>query len=316
MAYTFTAGDDVFSDMYMHHYAAALDEHHHGPDSTNCSDCSSCYTLDNSCASFTSTPVDDSTVFFDYPSPLDTHTTQFCDPKALLLPSDEDSSFFATAVHNEYVVGHHALLMPDFSTVPEQEYTLVSATALPTPTPSPQPLKRARSFDSESEAEADDEEPELPEFKRQRIDVQVEVETKVEHKDEPAAVESDAAASPAAAPLPSLPPTTTTTTTTQRRGRKPKPFDPLDHTKQFVCTHCQRRFRRQEHLKRHVRSLHTGEKPFKCGDCGKTFSRSDNLAQHGRTHAKWGGAAVAAAAATTTSVAGVSEEGKKRRASN
>lgn len=67
-----------------------------------------------------------------------------------------------------------------------------------------------------------------------------------------------------------------------RRGRKQSLTD--DPSKTFVCTLCSRRFRRQEHLKRHYRSLHTGDKPFECGDCGKKFSRSDNLAQHARTH--------------------------------
>ena len=67
-----------------------------------------------------------------------------------------------------------------------------------------------------------------------------------------------------------------------RRGRKQSFSN--DPTKQFVCRICDRRFRRQEHLKRHHRSLHTRDKPFKCDECGKTFSRSDNLAQHHRTH--------------------------------
>lgn len=67
-----------------------------------------------------------------------------------------------------------------------------------------------------------------------------------------------------------------------RRGRKQSlTEDPL---KTFVCTLCSRRFRRQEHLKRHYRSLHTHEKPFECVDCGKKFSRSDNLTQHQKTH--------------------------------
>ncbi|ODV74694.1 uncharacterized protein CYBJADRAFT_136505 [Cyberlindnera jadinii NRRL Y-1542] len=57
-----------------------------------------------------------------------------------------------------------------------------------------------------------------------------------------------------------------------------------DPAKQFVCSYCMRRFKRQEHLKRHVRSLHTNEKPFDCTLCGKKFSRSDNLAQHIKTH--------------------------------
>lgn len=73
-----------------------------------------------------------------------------------------------------------------------------------------------------------------------------------------------------------------------RRGRKQSLTE--DPSKTFVCTLCSRRFRRQEHLKRHYRSLHTEDKPFECHECGKKFSRSDNLAQHARTHA--GGAIV------------------------
>ncbi|KAL2269790.1 hypothetical protein VTJ83DRAFT_1974 [Remersonia thermophila] len=69
---------------------------------------------------------------------------------------------------------------------------------------------------------------------------------------------------------------------TSRRGRKQSLTE--DPSKTFVCDLCNRRFRRQEHLKRHYRSLHTQEKPFECNECGKKFSRSDNLAQHARTH--------------------------------
>jgi hypothetical protein len=85
--------------------------------------------------------------------------------------------------------------------------------------------------------------------------------------------------SEATAPPPTLP--------VNRRGRKQSLTD--DPSKTFVCTLCARRFRRQEHLKRHYRSLHTQDKPFECTECGKKFSRSDNLAQHARTH---GGGAI------------------------
>ena len=67
-----------------------------------------------------------------------------------------------------------------------------------------------------------------------------------------------------------------------RRGRKQSLTE--DPSKTFICDRCNRRFRRQEHLKRHYRSLHTEDKPFECHDCGKKFSRSDNLSQHARTH--------------------------------
>ncbi|KAI8369738.1 hypothetical protein BD560DRAFT_447164 [Blakeslea trispora] len=57
--------------------------------------------------------------------------------------------------------------------------------------------------------------------------------------------------------------------------------------KSHICpvTQCQRRFKRLEHLKRHMR-IHTLERPFGCSfpNCHKTFSRSDNLSQHMKTH--------------------------------
>jgi C2H2 transcription facotor len=81
------------------------------------------------------------------------------------------------------------------------------------------------------------------------------------------------ATGPASTPLPAP---------ANRRGRKQSLTE--DPSKTFVCELCNRRFRRQEHLKRHYRSLHTQDKPFECNECGKKFSRSDNLAQHARTH--------------------------------
>lgn len=69
------------------------------------------------------------------------------------------------------------------------------------------------------------------------------------------------------------------------RGRKEdKAADLVDLSKIFVCTYCLRRFKRQEHLKRHFRSLHTAEKPYECPKCLKKFSRTDNLNQHLKVH--------------------------------
>ncbi|KAF9091443.1 hypothetical protein BGX29_010951 [Mortierella sp. GBA35] len=59
-------------------------------------------------------------------------------------------------------------------------------------------------------------------------------------------------------------------------------------TRVFTCMvdNCGKQFKRSEHLKRHVRSVHTLEKPFGCPyeNCPKRFSRSDNLNQHVRIH--------------------------------
>lgn len=69
-----------------------------------------------------------------------------------------------------------------------------------------------------------------------------------------------------------------------RGRREDKQADLVDETKIYICGYCSRRFKRQEHLKRHFRSLHTAEKPYDCPKCQKKFSRTDNLNQHLKVH--------------------------------
>ncbi|KAI9247709.1 hypothetical protein BDA99DRAFT_471098, partial [Phascolomyces articulosus] len=107
----------------------------------------------------------------------------------------------------------------------------------------------------------------------------------------------------------SSPPTTTNTTTTsttgntrrnsnatgtkgvktpRSRGRRVSNVPSNNGARMFTCKAegCGKVFKRSEHLKRHIRSIHTLEKPFECPyqSCNKRFSRSDNLNQHIRIH--------------------------------
>ncbi|KAG0167123.1 hypothetical protein DFQ28_004684 [Apophysomyces sp. BC1034] len=72
------------------------------------------------------------------------------------------------------------------------------------------------------------------------------------------------------------------------RGRRVSSNPGAAGQKMFTCKHddCGKVFKRSEHLKRHIRSIHTLEKPFECPyhSCSKRFSRSDNLNQHIRIH--------------------------------
>ncbi|ORX62223.1 hypothetical protein DM01DRAFT_1298833 [Hesseltinella vesiculosa] len=72
------------------------------------------------------------------------------------------------------------------------------------------------------------------------------------------------------------------------RGRRVSSHPAGGFAKMFTCKHddCGKVFKRSEHLKRHIRSIHTLEKPFECPyqSCSKRFSRSDNLNQHIRIH--------------------------------
>ncbi|TPP63889.1 Zinc finger protein [Fasciola gigantica] len=52
----------------------------------------------------------------------------------------------------------------------------------------------------------------------------------------------------------------------------------------YVCEFCQRAFVRDDKRKRHIRCVHSHERPFVCEVCAKAFARKDKLQEHARHH--------------------------------
>ncbi|CAK7894027.1 hypothetical protein CAAN1_09S04368 [[Candida] anglica] len=92
-----------------------------------------------------------------------------------------------------------------------------------------------------------------------------------------------------APPTPALTTTSSSTgssSSTTKSNNQSDEDDDSDEEKPFPCPECTKQFKRSEHLKRHIRSVHSNIRPFHCKYCEKKFSRSDNLAQHLKTHYK------------------------------
>ena len=51
-----------------------------------------------------------------------------------------------------------------------------------------------------------------------------------------------------------------------------------------ACDLCEKRYGRKDHLRRHIQSAHTKERPFICKVCALTFPRKDRLVRHERKH--------------------------------
>ncbi|KAL6706059.1 hypothetical protein ACN47E_006161 [Coniothyrium glycines] len=86
----------------------------------------------------------------------------------------------------------------------------------------------------------------------------------------------------------------------QRLGKWANDLDNIDilEARHYHCTYsdcqnklCNSSFKRPEHLRRHVQTVHSGRRAFACKlpDCNTKFSRGDNLRDHYWTHLNRGG---------------------------
>ncbi|KAI1790985.1 hypothetical protein LXA43DRAFT_1094997 [Ganoderma leucocontextum] len=179
--------------------------------------------------------------------------------------------------------------------------SLVVSAPIPVPPPGARKRQRSVSFTSSSDDEYhassgeseqgegdDDDYVQSPRTRRQRRQQQ--------HGDYPAAANSPST-SPGAESLGGgrrlAPPVPVPNLTKKSRGRRVPTVQQvgdggMQKQRMYMCKvpGCGKCFARGEHLKRHVRSIHTNDKPHKCPypGCGKDFSRHDNLGQHMRVH--------------------------------
>ena len=52
----------------------------------------------------------------------------------------------------------------------------------------------------------------------------------------------------------------------------------------YMCDQCGKEFTRSYDLKRHIRRVHTAERPHVCSTCGKDFKTGDKLRRHEKIH--------------------------------
>ena len=55
---------------------------------------------------------------------------------------------------------------------------------------------------------------------------------------------------------------------------------PMKEVPRFQCLDCDAVFKRKDHLKRHIKSIHDNIQEYSCSLCSKKFQRKDILSRH------------------------------------
>ena len=61
-------------------------------------------------------------------------------------------------------------------------------------------------------------------------------------------------------------------------------YDHRNEDKKFYCTHCGYSSTHTYVLKRHIKTVHSDERPFSCNSCESTFKTRDMLLLHTKIH--------------------------------
>ena len=54
----------------------------------------------------------------------------------------------------------------------------------------------------------------------------------------------------------------------------------MEGDSKIECKYCLKRFKSEDNVKRHIKSVHNLENSLKCDDCRKNFTRQDSLKGH------------------------------------
>ena len=62
-----------------------------------------------------------------------------------------------------------------------------------------------------------------------------------------------------------------------------EPMKPENENKSFKCSRCDKTFTTSFNMKKHIKTIHEGQRNYKCDSCGKSYKESGSLNFHIKT---------------------------------